>query len=291
MTARVALPKTKIPGPRLPPAPRSIQKGSSLGDLLDRAAIECLAHNIGLVFPKFDHKSFQRAAHDGLKPLAILQRGHHLARALRTHLPERYSDAIEILIRSLTPPMTDTDDLGLGGFFYLPHVSFVATYGLDAEYNGGRDPFEVSMRAQHEITRRFTAEFSMRPYLIKWPERTLARLLEWTRDSDPHVRRLCSEGARPRLPWAIRIPAFIKDPRPVLPILEALKDDTNLYVRRSVANHIGDIAKDHPQLAFEICERWLKGASAERKWMIRHAVRHPAKKGVKTALQLRLRAK
>lgn len=147
------------------------------------------------------------------------------------------------------------------------------------------------MRAQYEITRRFTAEFSMRPYLIKWPERTLARLLEWTRDPDPYVRRLCSEGARPRLPWAMRIPAFVKNPRPVLPILEALKDDDDLYVRRSVANHIGDIAKDHPQLAFEICERWLDGASAERKWMIRYAVRHPAKKGVKAALELRKRAK
>lgn len=276
---------------RLPAAPRSIQKGSFLGDLLDREAIECLAHNISLVHPKFDGKSFQRAAHDGLKPLTILQRGQHLAQALRAHLPQRYSDAIEILIRSLTPPMTDTDDLGLGGFFYLPHVSFVATYGLGAEHNGGRDPFEVSMRAQYEITRRFTAEFSMRPYLIKWPERTLARLMEWTRDPDPHVRRLCSEGARPRLPWAIRIPAFIKDPRPVLPILEALKDDADLYVRRSVANHIGDIAKDHPHLAFEICGRWLNGASAERKWVIRHAVRHPAKKGVEAALRLRKLAK
>jgi 3-methyladenine DNA glycosylase AlkC len=290
MTKKATAP-TKNASPRLPAAPRSIQKGSFLGDLLDREAIDCLAHNIGLVHPKFDGKSFRRAAHDGLKPLAILQRGQHLAQALRTHLPERYSEAIEVLIRSLTPPMTDTDNLGLGGFFFLPYVSFVATYGLDAEHNGGRDPFEVSMRAQYEITRRFTAEFSMRPYLIKWPERTLARLLEWTRDSDPHVRRLCSEGARPRLPWAVRIPAFIKDPRPVLPILEALKDDADLYVRRSVANHIGDIAKDHPQLAFEICERWLNGASAERKWMIRHAVRHPAKKGVKAALQLRLRAK
>jgi 3-methyladenine DNA glycosylase AlkC len=278
-------------GPRLPAAPRSIQKGSFLGDLLDREAIECLAHNITLVHPKFDGESFQRSALEGLKPLAILQRGQHLAQALRGHLPERYADAIEILIHSLTPPMMATDDLGLGGFFYLPHVSFVASYGLDAEHNGGRDPFEVSMRAQYEITRRFTAEFSMRPYLIKWPERTLARLLEWTRDPDPHVRRLCSEGARPRLPWAMRIPAFIKDPRPVLPILEALKDDADLYVRRSVANHVGDIAKDHPQLAFEICERWLAGASTERKWMIRHAVRHPAKKGVKEALRLRKLAK
>ena len=271
----------------LPPAPHSIQKGSSLGDLLDRDAIECLAHNILLVHPKFDGDSFRRAALGGLKPLAILQRGKHLARALREHLPERYEDAINILIRSLTPPMSQTDDLGLAVFFYLPHVSFVAAYGLDAEGNDGRDPFEVSMKAQYELTRRFSAEFSMRPFLIRWPERTLARLMEWTRDPDPHVRRLCSEGARPRLPWAMRIPAFVTDPTPVLPILEALKDDVDLYVRRSVANHIGDIAKDHPALAFEICERWLTGASAERKWMIRHAVRHPAKKGVKAALRLR----
>ena len=276
---------------RLPSAPPTITKGSSLGVLLDGEAIECLAHNLGMVFPKFNGKSFQRAAHEGLKPLAILQRGTHLARVMRTHLPERYEEAIDVLMRSLTPPMTRTADFGLGVFFYLPHVSFVATYGLDAEHNGGRDPFEVSMGAQYELTRRYSAEYSMRPFLIRWPERTLARLMEWTRDADPHVRRLCSEGTRPRLPWAIQIPAFVKDPRPVLPILEVLKDDAELYVRRSVANHIGDIAKDHPKLAFEICERWLDGASEERRWMIRHAVRHPAKKGVKAALRLRKLAK
>ncbi len=272
---------------RLPSAPRSIQKGSSLSALLDREAVDCLAHNITRVHGEFDGRKFQRAAMEGLESLGILDRGHHLARALRAHLPTRYEDAVEILIRSLTPPLTQTDDLGLAVFFYLPHVSFVATYGLDAEHNAGRDPFETSMRAQHELTRRFSAEFSMRPFLIRWPERTLARLMEWTQDPDSHVRRLCSEGSRPRLPWAIRIPGFIKDPRPVLPILEALKDDSDLYVRRSVANHIGDIAKDHPELAFEICERWVTGASAERKWLIRHAVRHPAKKGVQAALRLR----
>jgi 3-methyladenine DNA glycosylase AlkC len=277
--------------PRLPAAPRSIRKGSSLGDLLDREAIECLAHNIALVHAEFDRDGFQQSALKGLNALAILQRGQHLARALRKHLPEHYEDAIDILLRSLTPPHRRTNDLGLAVFFYLPHVSFVATYGLDAEHNGGRDPFEVSMRAQYELTRRFSAEFSIRPFLIKWPERTLARLHEWTRDSDPHVRRLCSEGTRPRLPWAMRIPAFIKDPRPVLPILDALKDDADLYVRRSVANHVGDIAKDHSELAFEICERWLNGASVERKWLVRHALRHPAKKGVKAALRLHQLAK
>lgn len=276
---------------RLPSAPRSIQKGSNLGSLLDAEAIECLAHNIKLTYPAFDAKAFRATAQRGLQPLAILQRGHHIAHALRRHLPEIYAEAIEVLLRSLTPPQTQTKDLGLGVFFYLPHVSFVANYGLDSEHNGDRDPFEISMRAQYELTRRFSAEFSMRPFLIRWPERTLQRLLEWTQDCDPHVRRLCSEGARPRLPWAMRIPAFIKDPRPVLPILEALKDDADLYVRRSVANHVGDIAKDHPDLAFEICERWLKNATPERHWMIRHAVRHPAKKGVKAALRLRQLAK
>ncbi len=236
---------TARPVPHLLPAPRSIQKGISLADLLDRDAIECLAHNITLVYPDFDGKAFQRTAMNGLKPLSILQRGHHLSRALRNHLPERYADAVHILLKSLTPPLTATEDLGLGVFFHLPHVSFVGAYGLDPEHNEGYDPFEISMLAQYELTRRFSAEFSIRPFLIRWPARTLAQLMEWTEDKDPHVRRLCSEGTRPRLPWAMRIPAFIKDPRPVLPILEALKDDPALYVRRSVANHLGDIAKDH----------------------------------------------
>lgn len=276
---------------RIPPAPRSIRKGSSLADLLNRDAIACLAQNLTLAHPGFDAQAFQRSALEGLEPLAILQRGEHLAHALRRHLPECYTEAVRVLVQSLTPPLTRTDELGLRVFFYLPHVCFVANYGLDPAHNGGNDPFETSMAAQYELTRRFSAEFSMRPFLIQWPERTLARLMEWTRDRDPHVRRLCSEGARPRLPWARRIPAFIKDPRPVLPILEALKDDADLYVRRSVANHIGDIAKDHPALAFDLCERWLKGASPERKWLIRHAVRHPAKQGVKAALRLRALAK
>jgi 3-methyladenine DNA glycosylase AlkC len=278
-------------GPCLPEAPRAIVKGSSLAQLLDCEALECLAQNIALVHSDFDAPGFQRDALEGLGPLSILRRGEHVARALRRHLPPAYDDAIAILTRSLTPPLSRTEGLGLAVFFYLPHVSFVALYGLDPAENGGRDPFETSMTAQYELTRRFSAEFSMRPFLIQWPERTLARLLEWTKDPDPHVRRLCSEGARPRLPWAIRIPAFLRDPRPLIPILEALRDDPAEYVQRSVANHLGDIAKDHPELAFEICERWVSGASEERKWPIRHAVRHPAKHGVAAALRLRDLAK
>lgn len=272
---------------RLPSAPRSIQKGTTLKDLLDREAVDCLAHNLGLVWSEFDAEGFVREARRGLEPLAILARGHHLAKVLRAHLPPVFEEAMQILLRSLPPRRTGDDDVGLGGFFYLPHVFFVADYGLDPAGNAGRDPFETSMKAQHEITRRFTAEFSIRPFLIRWPARTLERLNDWTRDADPAVRRLSSEGTRPRLPWAMRIPAFVKDPRPTLPILEALKDDPDESVRRSVANHVGDIAKDHPALAFDLCERWAAGASEARKWVIRHAVRLPAKKGVAAALRLR----
>lgn len=275
---------------RIPEAPGSIQKGSSLAVLLDRPAIDCLARNIAGVHPDFDGAGFRRAAAAGLGPLAILDRGRHLAAALRRFLPPRYEDAVGVLLKSLTPPLAATESFGLGVFFYLPHVYFVSEYGVDSAHNAGRDPFEASMKAQYELTRRFTAEFSMRAFLIHRQERTLKRLLAWTTDADPHVRRLCSEGSRPRLPWAPRIPAFVKDPTLTAPILEALKDDPDLYVRRSVANHLGDFAKDHPDFAFSLCRRWLPGASEERRWLIRHALRHPAKKGVAAALRLRRRA-
>lgn len=277
-------------GPRIPAAPKSIKAGSSLADLLGAEAIDCLAHNFSRVQRTWDSAAFRRSALDGLDSLGILDRGHHLAKVLRQHLPSRYETATRLLIRSLGPPLRATEDLGLAPFFYLPHVFFIANYGIDPTHNDGEDPFEISMEAQHEITRRFSAEFSIRPYLEKWPARTLARLQQWTQDPDPHVRRLCSEGSRPRLPWASRLTALQADPRPALPILEALKDDPELYVRRSVANHLGDIAKDHPELALDRCERWLEGASPERRRLIRHALRHSAKKGDPRALKLRLAA-
>jgi 3-methyladenine DNA glycosylase AlkC len=269
----------------IPEAPKSILKGSTLKDLLDRPVIDCLAHNIALVHPKFDARSFRRAAMDGLEPLPIMARGQHLSRALRRYLPADYETAVQILLGSLPPPPEADSSKGLSGFFFLPYSAFIAEFGAGAE--GGGDTFETSMRAQYAITRLFTAEFCMRPFLIKWPERTIARLMEWTRDADENVRRLCSEGSRPRLPWGMRIPAFIKDPSPTLPILETLKDDPSLYVQRSVANHLGDIAKDHPRFVFELCERWVEGADKARKWLIRHAVRLPAKKGIGEALRLR----
>ncbi|MFD0914391.1 DNA alkylation repair protein [Methylophilus luteus] len=272
---------------RLPTAPRSLQKDQPIKFILDSEAIDCLAHNIALVHPVFDVQAFRQLALTDIAALGFMDRSAHIAAALKATLPAKFADATEVLINTLTPPNAHTERLGLGVFFYLPHTRFVAEYGRDHKHNAGEDPFDAAMRAQYELTRRFTAEFSIRPFLMHDFERTLKQLMQWLDDPDPHVRRLCSEGTRSRLPWGARIPQLIKDPTPTLPILDALKSDPSLYVRRSVANHVGDIAKDHPELAFDLCDRWLSHADKELKWVIRHAVRHPARQGNATAIALR----
>ncbi len=220
-----------------------------------------------------------------------MQRGLHIAKALHAFLPGNYEVAVQILMASLTPEKPDTEDLGTAGFFYLPRSFFFSEYGQDHQHNSGSDPFETSMLALHALTTRFTSEFAIRTFLIQQQERTLVQVDQWISDPNPHVRRLCSEGTRPRLPWGKRIPSFIADPRPTLPILESLKDDPSLYVRRSVANHLGDIAKDHPELVYATCERWMRsGSSADLMWLIRHAVRYPAKHGDARALKIRAAA-
>lgn len=276
---------------KLPVAPHSIQKGIPLKRVLDEPAVVQLGKNLKIVNNGFDANAFVTRVMQDIEPLALKDRSILIAKVLREYLPNNYSEAIANLLDSLTPPLKETDNLGLSGLFYMPHVSFVARYGLDKNYNNNRDPFDTSMHAQYELTKRFTSEFSIRTFLIDQPERTFEVLYKWMNDPDPHVRRLCSEGTRPRLPWAQKIPSLVIDPTPSLVILEKLKDDTDLYVRRSVANHVGDIAKDNLDTAFELCESWLPGASNELKWIVRHALRHPSKKGNAQALTIRTKAK
>ncbi len=278
--------------PTIPYAPRSIQKGIPLKVLLNKEAIECLAQNVLYAYEDFEAHAFCEWVLKDIEPLELMQRGQHIAKALFHFLPGNYSEAIAILTASLTPAQTEAVEFGLAEFFYLPHSFFIAEYGQDKKHNNGKDPFETSMLALHALTQRFTSEFAIRPFLIQQQERTLLQVSEWLSDPNPHVRRLCSEGTRPKLPWGKRIPSFVANPQPTLPILEALKNDNSLYVRRSVANHLGDIAKDHPEIAFSTCERWLQsGASKELQWLIRHAVRYPVKKGNARALEIRATAK
>lgn len=276
---------------KIPQAPSSIQKGIPLKEVINNQAIDRLSENICLAYPTFDSCAFMSSAKFGLEPLGIFNRAKKISVCLRQFLPSKYSNALKILIQTLTPPLTQTTDLGLAGMFYLPHVFFIEKFGLNPENNEGEDPFEDSMLAQIEITQRFTSEYCIRPYLIQQEQRTLEFLSTYINHPNPHVRRLCTEGTRPKLPWAARLPSFVKDPSPLLPILEALKNDEDLYVRRSVANHLGDIAKDHLELVLEICKDWLKDSDNNLKWVIRHALRHPAKKENTRALEIRLLAK
>ncbi len=276
---------------KIPDAPRSIKKGFALKMILDKAAVDQLGSNIKLVHPAFNKAAFIKMALNNIEPLSLTERSTHIAEALRKHLPEKYSDAINIVLKSLTPPLEKTADNGLAPLFYMPHCSYIAKYGVDPAFNSGADPFDISMKAQFELTKRFTCEFSIRSFIINDEKRTLKIMYKWMKDKDPHVRRLCSEGTRPRLPWSMKLDSFVKDPSPSIPILELLKEDPDLYVRRSVANHVGDIAKDNMELALELCEVWLKSASPELKWVIRHALRNPFKKGHEKAIKLRKSAK
>lgn len=214
----------------------------------------------------------------GYDGLELMSRGRHIARALRAHLPIKYVDAIDILLASLGHARAATGGDGMTPFLYLPHTLFVAEYGLD--------DFEPSMRAQYELTQRFTAEFSIRPFLAHHTAATLERLAQWARDDNVHVRRLVSEGTRPRLPWAPRLALFQRDPRPVLALLERLKDDPELYVRRSVANNLNDIGKDHPDVLLDTARRWLARASAQRRWVVQRALRSLVKRCDPKALAL-----
>src|SRR5688572_16670373 len=237
-----------------------------------------IAKMIGDAYPSFGKPAFVAEATNGLDKLELMPRAWQITRALRGHLPEDYDAAAAILKASLGPRRAATEGDGMSSFLYLPHVFFVAEYGADH--------WATSLDLQYELTKRFTAEFSIRVFLDRYPQQTLARLREWTNDPDVHVRRLVSEGTRPRLPWAPRLRVFQDDPAPVLELLELLKDDPELYVRRSVANNLNDIGKDHPDILFEICKRWLVDASDERTKLVKHALRSAVKRAEPGALQL-----
>jgi 3-methyladenine DNA glycosylase AlkC len=235
-----------------------------------------IAGMIARVYPVFDREAFTAACLDGFDELELTPRARHIARALKVFLPVDPAQAMEVLVASLGPPIGESDLSGMGPFIYLPHVFFVAEHGLEH--------FEDAMHAQYELTQRFTAEFSIRAYLDRYPDRTLAQLRRWAGDSSVHVRRLVSEGTRPRLPWAPRLERFRHDPGPVIDLLELLKDDPEEYVRRSVANNLNDISKDHPELVVAIARRWWSDSDHNRRRLVRHALRTVVKQGDAGAL-------
>ena len=241
--------------------------------------------------PEFDAAGFTAQALDGFADLELTARCQHIATAMAKHLPDDRAMAIDILVRSLGPELENCDPVDaqptgdpqidenvMSGFFYMPHGYFLADHG--------GDHYDKIMWANYEITKRATSEFSIRTPLRDHPEETLAHLTRWATDDNVHVRRLVSEGTRPRLPWSFRLRGFIDDPTPILPLLELLKDDPVEYVRRSVANNLNDIAKDHPEIVTDLAKRWWVDGDENRRRLIRHGLRTLIKAGNLDALDV-----
>ena len=239
-------------------APSTIQRGVPLKELMDRRLVRLISESVSDVLPRFDEKRFKLRASRGLKNLELKDRALSIANAMADQFSSDFAEVAPLLIRSFGPTLNATGDNGLAPFFYFPHAQLIGNYGVSS--------FESGMLANYELTKRFTAEFSVRPFLVEHRAKSLKLLSQWTQDSNPHVRPLVSEGTRPRLPWAMRLREFQKDPNLSLPLLEKLKDDSELYVRRSVANHLGDIAKDLPGFAFDVCRKWLKEVKGPMTW-------------------------
>jgi len=257
-----------------------MEEGFLLRDAFNTKNVTALSNNIKKVYPSFKQKEFAQSIIKKLSSLNFGPRSHLIVKQLYTFLPKDFPQAAQILIDSLMPEIVD----GVEGltewdrFIVWPETEFIAAYGLD--------DYDISMTALYEMTKRFSSEGAIRPFIQKYPKKTLKLLEKWTKDPNCHVRRLVSEGTRPRLPLCGRLPQFQKDPRPVIQLLEKLKDDPSLYVRRSVANNLNDIAKDNPDIVVRTLTQWKKINNKETQWLITHAARTLLKQGNKQALAL-----
>lgn len=245
-------------------------------DYYGPALVADLSARILAVEPSFAAGAFAERLACALPHLELKARVAAIADALRDYLPDHYPEALKVIARILGPPPAEGPGMFKESWYTWPLAAFVERHGLD-------HPAE-SLDALHAITQRGTAEFAIRPFLVRHPELTLTTLRRWAGDPSFHVRRLVSEGTRTRLPWAGRLTAFIADPAPVLELLERLRADPSEYVRRSVANNLNDIGKDHPALLVRVAKAWMKDATPERERLVRHALRSAVKRGEPEAL-------
>ncbi|MAU10047.1 MAG: DNA alkylation repair protein [Anaerolineaceae bacterium] len=228
-----------------------------------------LVTEIKAVYPAFDGDGYLSTVYDEKwESLELKGRMIQGARALYDFLPSNYDDALAILM-----PVSEK----FTGFDAIMFCQYVEEFGLDH--------FEASMHALEITTVDASAEGAIRPFIIRYPERAMQQMLAWTQHENEHVRRLASEGCRPLLPWNMRLNLFVDDPAPIVPILEALKSDDSLYVRKSVANNLNDISKNQPDLVLDIAERWY-GDNEDTNWIVKHALRTLLKKGNQRALAI-----
>jgi len=257
-----------------------MEEGFLFKDVFNPDLVARMGQRIKAVSSEFDENSFYNNIVPKLIPLSLSERSALICENLYTHLPGAYNKAISILLSTFEQPAETSEMTGFEGFCFMPIAKYVSIYGLEKE------DFDISMNALIEITKRFTSEDAIRPFIRKYPQQTFEYLYKWTADENVHIRRLVSEGTRPRLPWSSVLREFIDDPKPVLDLLEELKQDSELYVRRSVANNLNDIAKDHPQLVVRTLKRWKSMNDKGTQWIISHASRTLLKQGLPEALDL-----
>ncbi len=232
------------------------------------------------VLPGFDPDAFLAQVLPGLEGRELLERLDWIADCLEAQLPSDFNAMAEALEAAMLPPLDPAlRDDDFGRFIH-------AVPGILAVRHGLEDHRERALDLLHAATMRFSMEFYIRPFINRWPDQTMARLAAWAEDDNYHVRRLVSEGTRPRLPWAKAITLALTDP---LPLLDRLHADPTRYVTRSVANHLNDIAKKEPDIVMDRLESWraeARQAPRELDWMTTHALRTLVKQGHPRAMRL-----
>ena len=238
---------------------------------LGQAAVERIIHALQSAGADFSAEAFRKDVFPVLEELELKDRVRHLITVMSLHLPSSFTETASILGSLRDHWIADDHDNQLQVFAAWPLIDYVAVHGLNHP--------DIALPLLRYLTPLFSAEFAIRSFLEVHNEQTYNQMLLWCMDADAHVRRLASEGIRPRLPWGKQLSRYIREPQPVITLLENLKDDPSDYVRRSVANNLNDISKDHPELVIETCERWMTEKVAARQWIIRHATRSLVKSG------------
>ncbi|MEP1151615.1 MAG: DNA alkylation repair protein [Balneola sp.] len=244
----------------------------------DKELAQLLGFKIREIDPGFNSKEFIKAVDQQIVDLELKDRVEVIADQLNKYLTGNYTQKVNLLVQILGPENEEETGMFTEFYWIMPIAKFVEKYGLDE--------FELSMYAISEITKRNTGEYAIRPFIEKYPERTMTQMLAWSKNTNKHIRRLASEGGRPRLPWATKLQQFIDDPSPLLPILENLKDDDIRFVQKSVANCLNDILKDNFDIAQKVISKWSTQPTNERKWVIKHALRNLKKQEDQWALKV-----
>lgn len=237
----------------------------------DKELAKLLANKIVTVHPAFSKRKFVNAVNKKVDDLELKDRVEVMADELHFHLEDGYVKNIKTLLKILGPENEEETGMFTNFYWVMPIAKYVEKYGLEN--------FDISMKAIEEITKRNTGEYTIRPFIEKYTQPTLKVMKDWSTNTNSHVRRLACEGVRPRLPWAKKLDQFIKNPKPIIPILNNLKDDPSKYVQKSVANCVNDIFKDNPEVAKKQIEKWnTKNKTTARKWIIKHALRNLIKR-------------